>query len=57
MSFCELELKAEYRTLNDDIINDFYIPLLKRSVLYKRAVGFFSSTALAELVNVFELLE
>ena len=47
MSFCELELKAEYRTLNDDIINDFYIPLLKRSVLYKRAVGFFSSTALS----------
>ena len=56
MSFCELELKAEYRTLNDDIINDFYIPLLKRSVLYKRAVGFFSSTALAEIAQGIELL-
>ena len=28
---------------------DFYIPLLKKSILYKRAVGYFSSTALVEV--------
>ncbi|MED1872048.1 DEAD/DEAH box helicase family protein [Brevibacillus borstelensis] len=49
MSFRKFEIKSEYRSLVDNIVTDFYIPLLKNAVLYKRAVGFFSSTALAEI--------
>lgn len=49
MSLKNVELKAEYRSLLDNVINEFYIPVLKQSVLYKRAVGFFSSSALLEL--------
>lgn len=49
MSLINVELKAEYRSLLDNVIKEFYIPVLKQSVLYKRAVGFFSSSALLEL--------
>ncbi|NLL62775.1 MAG: DEAD/DEAH box helicase family protein [Ruminococcaceae bacterium] len=49
MNLQELDLKLEYRSKVDDIIRDFYIPVLKRSVLYRRAVGFFSSSALLAL--------
>ena len=31
----------------DDRLHDFYIPALERSVLYRRSVGYFSSSALA----------
>lgn len=46
MNFLTLNLKTEYRSLRDDVITDFYNPVLKRAVLYKRAVGFFSSSSL-----------
>lgn len=46
MSFLELKLKTEYRSHRDDVIRDFYNPVLTKAVLYKRAVGFFSSSAL-----------
>jgi len=49
MDYTELSLKAEYRSFTDDIINTFYVPLLSRGVLYQRAVGFFSSSALIEV--------
>ena len=49
MSFIDLEVKQEYRSLLDNVIKDFYIPVLKQAVLYKRAVGFFSSSALVEM--------
>ena len=49
MSFKDLTLKKEYRSLIDNIVKDFYCPVLGQSVLYKRAVGFFSSTALADI--------
>ena len=49
MSFLDLELKTEYRSSRDNIIKDFYMPILKQARLYKRAVGFFSSSALVEL--------
>ena len=49
MSLQDLDLKPEYRSKFDDIIKDFYIPVLKESVLYRRAVGFFSSSALLAL--------
>ena len=49
MSLRDVEIKNEYRSLIDNVVSDFYIPLLKQAVSYKRAVGFFSSTALVEI--------
>lgn len=43
------EIKSEYRSLIDNVVQNFYIPLLKEADSYKRAVGFFSSTALIEI--------
>lgn len=45
----DLGIKAEYRSLIDNVVQDFYIPLLSEADSYKRAVGFFSSTALIEI--------
>ncbi len=49
MSFTDIDIKQEYRSRLDNVIKDFYIPVLREAVLYKRAVGFFSSTALVEM--------
>lgn len=49
MSLRDHEIKNEYRSLLDDVVKDFYIPLLSNAVTYKRSVGFFSSTALIEI--------
>ena len=49
MSLQEVEIKQSYRTSIDKIPTDFYIPLLSRAILYKRAVGFFSSTILSKI--------
>lgn len=49
MSLQDITIKQEYRSLIDDMIDDFYIPLLNEASIYKRAVGFFSSTALIEI--------
>ena len=49
MGFQNLQILRSYKTNKHDVVKEFYIPVLKQSVLYKRAVGFFSSTALVEL--------
>ena len=49
MSFQELDIKREYRSLLDSVAKDFYIPLLIQAVKYQRAVGFFSSSCLVEI--------
>ena len=41
-------LKPKYATYSDDLVRDFYNPILSESQTYKRAVGYFSSTALTE---------
>lgn len=51
MDFTNLDLKDEYRSFQDNITEDFYIPVLKQSKMYKRAVGYFSSTALLQIVS------
>ena len=45
----EHNVKTEYRSLIDNVVQDFYVPLLHDAVSYKRAVGFFSSTSLIEI--------
>lgn len=49
MGLKDHKVKSEYRSLIDNVVQDFYIPLLRESVLYKRAVGFFSSSSLVEI--------
>ena len=41
-----LDLKTEYRSDSDRLVEDFYVPCLARSNLYQRAVGFFTSKGL-----------
>ena len=40
-------LKISYRSGRDDLIKDFYVPCLESTVLYRRAVGYFTSAGLA----------
>lgn len=51
MGLRDINIKLEYRGFQDEIVRDFYIPLLEESCLYQRAVGFFSSTSLAEIAK------
>lgn len=51
MSFLDLKLLKQYKTYKNNIVKDFYTPVLKESILYQRSVGFFSSTALIELTK------
>lgn len=51
LSFRDLQLLKQYRTYRNDIVKEFYTPVLQQAVLYKRAVGFFSSTALIDLTH------
>lgn len=46
MSLRQIQFRREYRSFQNDIVNEFYIPALKEAVLYQRAVGFFSSSSL-----------
>ncbi len=47
MSFKDIQIKSCYESGIDDIIEDFYVPVLSASVQYDRIAGFFSSTSLA----------
>lgn len=40
----DLSLQTAYRSGRDVLLDDFYVPCLQESVLYDRAVGYFSST-------------
>ena len=42
-----MDIKIKYDSDNDDVLNEFYIPVLSNSVKYLRLSGFFSSTSLA----------
>jgi superfamily II DNA or RNA helicase len=47
LNLAELDLKEDYRSDRDNLIDDFYIPCLAKATLYRRAVGFFSSSSMA----------
>lgn len=49
MSFKELEIKRSYETTadKDQLLDDFYIPVLSQSKHYYRIAGFFSSSSLS----------
>lgn len=45
MGLKELELKSVYKSSEDDILMDFYVPCLQAASKYDRIAGFFSSTS------------
>jgi len=47
MNFREISIKRAYSSDVDDILHDFYIPVLAAATDYRRIAGFFSSTSLA----------
>lgn len=51
MSLRDVKIEKVYRNLSSDVINDFYIPVLQEAIVYKRAVGFFNSSALYEIAT------
>lgn len=46
-SLADLQLKTRYRSGEDDLVADFYLPCLRAAQQYDRAVGYFTSGALA----------
>lgn len=58
MSFLDLNIVLRYRSNEHDFPCDFLIPVLKHSVAYKRAVGFFSTSSLVDLSRgLFDMAE
>ena len=47
MSFKNLEIKRAYDSDEDNLVSDFYMPVLSKAVKYYRRSGFFSSSSLA----------
>lgn len=46
-NFKILNLKSSYETGQDDLIEEFYVPVLRYATSYDRIAGFFSSSSLA----------
>ena len=46
-NFIELHLKSSYETGQDDLIEEFYAPVLRCATSYDRIAGFFTSSSLA----------
>ena len=51
MPFQSLNIQQEYRSPQNNIVTEFYIPVLEKSVSYKRSVGYFSSTSLVQITK------
>lgn len=51
MNYFQTLLKERYLSYEDDLIEDFYKPVLSHSILYKRMAGYFSSNLIELLYN------
>ena len=51
MSLKTIEFQDTYWSGENNLIDDFYVPCLKQSVEYDRAVGYFSSSILCYIAN------
>lgn len=47
MALSDLELGYQYRPNQANLVDEFYIPCLSHSIVYQRAVGYFTSGSLA----------
>lgn len=45
-TFAEIDIKTTYDSEGNNLVRDFYLPVLSNSVRYDRAVGYFSSSML-----------
>jgi hypothetical protein len=54
MGLKDLDIKIKYDSDRDDMINDFYNPVLSESCKYYRLSGFFSSSVLAVIARGME---
>jgi|LWDU01.1.fsa_nt_gi superfamily II DNA or RNA helicase len=50
----KINKKSDFDTAEDDVLKDFYIPVLKESVKYDGAVGFFSTHGLLRILQGIE---
>lgn len=51
ISFKEIEFQNHYDTIKDNVVDDFYIPVMKNAKKYQRAVAYFESKILAIIAN------
>ena len=51
MSLKTIEFQDTYWSGENNLIDEFYVPCLKQSVEYDRAVGYFSSSILCYIAN------
>ena len=51
MGLKDLNLKFYYNNDEDDLIDDFYNPVIGEAVNYKRSAGFFSSSSFWEIIE------
>ncbi|MBW4536680.1 MAG: DEAD/DEAH box helicase family protein [Pleurocapsa minor HA4230-MV1] len=49
MSLPNIDIKDHYRSDRNNLIEDFYIPCLSKTISYSRAVGYFSSTSIVAI--------
>lgn len=47
MSFKDIEIKRDYDSDEDNLVTDFYLPVLSEATTYYRRSGFYSSSSLA----------
>lgn len=58
MGFRDLKIEIRYRSDINNFPRDFLIPVLEQTTLYKRGVGYFSTTALIDLsTGLFEMMQ
>lgn len=58
VQFNELDIGIKYRSNTNNIPRDFLVPVLKNAKMYKRAVGYFSTSALVDLsVGIFQMAQ
>ena len=58
MSFKNHNISLRYRSDVNNMPKDVLIPILRETVIYKRAVGFFSTSALVTLsAGLFDMAE
>ena len=47
MSLRKLNIEESYDSTDNDLVNEFYNPILNESIRYDRIAGFFTSSSLA----------
>ena len=48
----KLNIKSVYRSGKDNLLKDFYIPVLNTAKYYDRAVGYFSTSLISYALKV-----